>query len=133
LVILCIAITAPVRLPAQVETGQLAGTVMDPSGAVIPGAVVTVKNIGKNTVRNGVTLSDGSFRFAGLDPATYEVTVRASSFEPYAAKVQITVGGHLTLDAHLSVSGAAVQVEVVGEGGSQINTQTQDLSQVISE
>jgi len=131
--LLCIAMTAPVQLLAQVETGQLAGTVVDPSGAVIPNATVTVRNIGTNGVRSTLTSSDGTYRLPGLEPANYEVTVQSTSFEKYTAKVQITVGGHVTLDPKLSVSGTASQVEVVGEGGSQINTQTQDLSQVISE
>src|SRR5215469_16952656 len=133
LTLLCVVVTVPVRSPAQVETGQLAGTVMDPTGAVIPGAVVTAKNLGTNAVRNTVTSSDGTFRLPNLEAATYEVTAKSSGFEPYVAKVQITVGGHLTLDAHLSMSKAATEVEVLGEGGSQINTQTQELSQVISE
>jgi len=132
-VILCIVIAAPLHAPAQVETGELAGAVTDPSGAIIPGAIVTLKNVGTNAVRSGVTSSDGSFRFTALEPATYEANIHASGFQPYIAKVQITVGGHLTLDAHLSVSGTTTQVEVVGEGGSQINMQTQELSQVIGE
>src|SRR5215469_4987440 len=113
--LLGIAITAPVRIPAQVETGQLAGTVVDSTGAVIPGAAMTVKNVGTNAIRNGVTSGDGSFRFTGLEPATYEVAVRASGFQPYTARVQITVGGYLTLNARLSVSGTATQVEVIAE------------------
>jgi len=132
-VILCIVIAAPLRSPAQVETGELAGTVLDSSGAVIPGAIVTVKNVGTNAVRNSVSAKDGSFRFTALEPATYDLNVHASGFQPYTAKVQVTVGGHVTLDARLSVSGTTTQVEVVGEGGTQINTQTQELSQVIGE
>ena len=131
--ILCVVVTASVQLSAQVETGQLAGTVMDSSGAVIPGAAITVRDLGTNAVRNEVSSNDGTYRVTGLEPATYEVTIRASSFQTYTAKAQITVGGHLTLDAKLSISGTATQVEVIGEGGTQINTQTQDLSQVISE
>ena len=106
---------------------------MDSSGAVIPGAAITARNLGTNAVRNEVTSNDGTYRVTGLEPATYEVSIRASSFQTYIAKAQITVGGHLTLDAKLSISGTATQVEVIGEGGSQINTQTQDLSQIISE
>jgi hypothetical protein len=116
-----------------VETGQLAGTVMDPTGAVVPGATVTAKNLGTNGVRSTVTSSDGTYRLPGLEPATYEVTTKSGGFELNVARVQITVGGHLTLDPHLSMSKAATEVEVLAEGGSQINTQTQDLSQVISE
>jgi hypothetical protein len=132
-VTICIAIGAPIHAPGQVETGELTGTVTDPSGALIPGAIVNLKNSGTNAVRSAVTSSDGAFRFAALEPATYEASVHATGFQPYTVKVQITVGGHLTLDAHLSVSGTATQVEVLGEGGSQINTQTQELSQVIGE
>ena len=131
--LLCIVVAAPVQMLAQIETGQLAGTVMDPSGAVIPNATVTARNVGTNGVRSTLTSNDGTYRLPGLEPATYEVTVQSASFERYTAKVQITVGSHLTLDPKLSVSGAATQVEVLGEGGTEVNTQTQDLSQVISE
>ena len=43
----------------------------------------------------------------------------------------MTVGGHVTLDAKLSVSAAVTEVQVVGEGGAQVNTQTQEMSQVV--
>jgi Carboxypeptidase regulatory-like domain len=128
-----LALVGAVKLPAQVEAGQLAGTVTDPSGAVIPGATVTVRNTGTNAQRSETTSESGTYRVTGLEPATYEVTVRSASFRPYTARVEITVGGHLTVDAKLSVSGNTTEVEVIGEGGSQINTQTQDLSQVISQ
>ncbi len=120
-------------MSAQVETGQLAGTVTDSSGAVVSGASVKVKNIGTNAERSDTTSNNGTYKLTGLDPATYEVTIQATSFQPYTAKVQVTVGGHLTLDANLSVSGSTTQVEVIGEGGAQVNTQTQELSQVVNE
>jgi hypothetical protein len=117
---------------AQVESGQLAGAVTDPSGAVIPGAGVTVTNLGTNAERTETTSNNGAYRITGLAPATYQVRIQAAGFQPYSAKVEITVGGHVTLDGKLSVSSNTTQVEVVGEGGSQVNTQTQELSQVIN-
>lgn len=116
---------------AQVETGQIAGTVMDQSGAVVPNAAVSVKNIGTNYVRTSVSSSTGSYLVTGLEPATYQVTVTSGSFKPYVAKVEVTVGSHVSLDAKLSVNTTVTEVEVVGEGGAQVNTQTQELSQVV--
>jgi hypothetical protein len=120
-------------LSAQVETGQLAGTVTDPSGALVSGATVRVRNIGTNAERTDSTSSSGSYKVTGLEPATYEVTIQATGFQPHTAKVEITVGGHVTFDANLSVSATTTQVEVIGEGGAQVNTQTQELSQVVNE
>ena len=121
------------NLPAQVEAGQLAGTVTDSTGAVVAGASVRVRNIGTNAERTDTTSSSGAYKVAGLEPATYEVSIQAANFQPYTAKVEVTVGGHVTLDASLSVSGTTSQVEVIGEGGTQVNTQTQELSQVVNE
>ena len=133
LAVLAVVLSGTTNLSAQIETGQLAGTVADPSGAVIPGATIAIKNLGTNAERTETTTGSGTYKVTDLEPANYEVTIQAASFQPYTAKVQITVGGHLTLDATLSVSSSTSQVEVIGEGGSQVNTQTQELSQIIDE
>jgi hypothetical protein len=121
-----------VTVLAQVESGQIAGTVTDQSGAVVTGATVTVTNIATNAVRNAQSTSTGAYLITGLEPATYQVTVNSSSFKPFSAKVEVTVGGNVTLDAKLSVSSSTTEVQVVGEGGVQVNTQTQELSQVVN-
>ncbi len=117
---------------AQVETGQISGVVTDQSGAVVPGATIAVKNMATNYVRNAVSSSTGSYLVVALEPALYEVTISSGNFKPHMAKVEVTVGSHLTLDAKLSVSAAVTEIEVVGEGGAQVNTQTQEISQVVS-
>jgi hypothetical protein len=117
---------------AQVETGQITGTVLDQSDAAVPGASIAVKNLGTNSVRNAVSSSTGTYLVTGLEPAVYEVTVAAGAFKSYTAKVEVTVGSRVTLDAKLSVSATTTEVDVIGEGGAQINTQTQELSQVVS-
>jgi hypothetical protein len=116
---------------AQVETGQIAGTVMDQTGAAVPDVVVAIKNLSTNTVRNTVSSSSGAYLVLGLEPAIYQVTVSSNSFKSFVAKVEVTVGGHVTLDARLSVSATTTEVQVVGEGGTQVNTQTQEMSQVV--
>ena len=116
---------------AQVETGEIAGTVTDESGAVVPNAPVTIKNVATNVQRTTQTSPTGSFVVPGLAPGTYQVTVSAANFKPFNSNVEVTVGGHATVDAKLSVNAAVTQVEVMAEGGAQVNTQTQEISQVI--
>ena len=117
-----------VMASAQVETGQIAGTVMDQTGAAVPNAAVTIKNLSTNSVRNTISSESGAYLAPGLEPAVYQVSVNSNSFQPFVAKVEVTVGGHVILDAKLSVSAATTEVEVVGEGGEQVNTQTQEMS-----
>ncbi len=125
-VLLCAGVVS-----AQVETGQISGTVVDQSGAAIPNATVSVKNVGTNAVRTTQSSADGVYQVSGLAPATYEVTVTASSFKAFVSTAEVTVGGRVTLDAHLSVGTSVTEVQVVAEGGAQVNTTTQELSQVV--
>ena len=59
------------------------------------------------------------------------MTVNSGNFKPFEATVEVTVGSHVTLDAKLSVSSETTEVQVVGEGGIAVNTQSQELSQVV--
>ena len=116
---------------AQVDLGQIAGVVADQSGAVIPGASVTAKNLNTNAQRSTVTSSTGVYQIPGLEPGMYQVSVASGSFKAFTAKVEVTVGGKVMVDAKLSVSSAVTEVEVIGEGGAQVNTQSQEMSQVV--
>lgn len=116
---------------AQLESGMIAGTVMDQSGAAVVGASVTVKNLDTDAERKTHTSATGGFNVPGLAPGQYDVAIASSNFKSYDAKVEVTVGGHVTLDAKLSVSAGTIEVQVVAEGGVAVNTQTQELSQVV--
>jgi uncharacterized membrane protein len=129
---LAVLILCGVVAMAQVETGQISGTVVDTSGAVVSGANVTVKNLSTNAQRTTMSSDTGAFKVVGLEPSIYLITVTSSSFKPYDAKAEVTVGGHVTLNVKLSVSAVTSVVQVVAEGGAQINTENQELSQVIN-
>ncbi len=120
-----------VAASAQLESGQIAGTVTDPSGAVIPGATITVRNVATNEERTSTSNNSGLYVVTGLEPATYQVTFSSGNFRPFTARAEVTVGSHVTLDAKLSVSAATTEVQVIAEGGAQVNTQSQELSQVV--
>src|SRR5688500_9675 len=65
---------------AQGATGTITGTVVDGSGAVLPGATVNVTEAATGTVRTGVTDGAGLFRFAALNPGRYSVAVELANF-----------------------------------------------------
>jgi hypothetical protein len=117
----------------QAETGQVNGTVTDPSGAVVSGANVTLTNNGTGQTRSAQTSSNGSYAFTNLQPGNYALTVEGSGFAPYKSNVDVTVGGRQTLDAKLAVGGGGTTtVEVTAEGGAQVNTTDAQISQVIN-
>lgn len=116
----------------QVETGSIAGTVTDPSGAAVAGAVITAKHLATNGERSTLSSATGTYAIVGLVPATYEITATAESFKPFLTKLEVTVGGHVSLDVKLSISASTTNVEVIAhEGGIGVNTRTQELSQVV--
>jgi hypothetical protein len=98
---------------------------------MVTGATVKVKNLSTNAERITRSSATGDYTVVGLGPATYEVIVTASAFKPFTAKVEVTVGSQVTLAAKLSVAASTTEVQVVAEGGTAVNTQSQGLSQVI--
>jgi hypothetical protein len=117
---------------SQSESGTLAGTVTDSTGAVIPGATVTAKNAGTSAERTVKSGPDGVYVVPGLAPGIYDVTVTSGNFAAFKSRAEVTVGGKVTVDAQLSVALQTTTVEVVGEGGAAVNTQTQELSQIVN-
>ncbi|HJQ27161.1 MAG TPA: TonB-dependent receptor [Blastocatellia bacterium] len=119
---------------AQTETGQITVKALDPQGAVIPGATVNLKSVDKGTTYPAAKTNDeGVATLTNLQPGLYEVTVTGGTFAPFTQQVQVTVGAKLSIDATLSVTAQAATVTIVaGEGGVEVNTQTQELSDVVS-
>src|SRR5215467_6857679 len=69
------------RLAAQVSVaGSISGTVVDTSGAVIPGAAITIINEGTGTKRETLTNGSGGFVMVGLDPGSYTINVVMTGF-----------------------------------------------------
>src|SRR5262245_43898554 len=65
---------------AQVTTATITGRVVDPQGAVVPGAKVTVTHRGTGAERSVVTNSDGEYTITTLPPGRYNIAVEAQSF-----------------------------------------------------
>ncbi len=127
-----LAWTATPALYAQVDTGTVSGTVTDPSGAAVSNAQITARNTGTNETRTVTATGNGSYTFPSLSAATYEITVNVPGFETYSQQVEITVGGHPTLDVKLTLGSGSEKVTVTAaSGGAEVNTSSQELSQII--
>lgn len=99
---------------AQQVTGNISGTVKDPSGAVVPNATVTITNIDKNIVaRTTKTDSSGGYSAPLLPVGHYAVTVEATGFTKLSQNnIALNVNDNLTVDFALQVGGAQQTVTV---------------------
>ena len=77
---------AATRADAQGLTAHLSGVVTDTGGGVMPGATVTIKNVGTNLVKETVTGADGAFVFPDLLAGTFDLTVSVQGFKSYEQK-----------------------------------------------
>jgi len=122
----CLGSTA---LHAQTYTeGSIAGTVFDPSGAVIPNATITIHNDGTNAESRLVSDGSGYFKAPQLPAAVYTVTVTAPGFAQFKeVNVIVQVGVTTEVLPHLSASGTTATVEVTGEAPI-LNFESPDIS-----
>jgi hypothetical protein len=118
---------------AQTYTlGSIAGTVFDASGAVVPGASVTLHNDGTNSELVLKTDGSGYFKAPELNPANYTVTIDAAGFAPYKElSVVVLVGQTTELLAHLAAAGSTTSVEVTAEAPI-LNFESPDISTVLT-
>src|SRR5690242_14050581 len=111
--------------------GTVYGTVTDPSGAVVPGAEVTLTNLGTQQVQHGVSTSDGSYVIPSVQAAHYSLRVDAKGFEPYIAQdIQIQVDENRSVPVQLGL-GAVGQEVVVTDTPVQVDTREGTLTQVV--
>jgi hypothetical protein len=113
LALLAIALLmAPSLMAQSLISGALAGTVTDPSGAVIAGATVSFKNDATGQTRTTTTNSNGNYRFSLLPPGAYTVTVNASGFSKSQTTAMVNLGQATIADVKLAVGSSSQTVEV---------------------
>src|SRR5579862_5533022 len=101
-IIVVFVLLAAVSLSAQTFRGTILGTVTDPSGAVVAGATVTVKNVGTGLERSTETSADGSYSLPELPIGTYTVTVTLAGFQTSVTTgVNVDVATERRVDAAL--------------------------------
>jgi len=106
------AVTAPSLMAQSLVSGDLTGTVTDPSGAVVSGATVTLKSDATGATRTTTTNATGAYRFALLPPGNYSVSVTAQGFSKADTNVSVNVGQATIGDVKMTVGAASQTVEV---------------------
>ncbi len=116
LVLVWLGVTPGLEAQTQAASALLEGTVTDQSGAVVAGASVEVRRPTTGWVRTVTTDENGRYVLPNLPVGTYDVTVSMTGFQPIKYEgIVLTVGGRLTRDVTLNVSGVAEAVTVTGE------------------
>jgi outer membrane receptor protein involved in Fe transport len=104
------------RIEAQQATALLTGTITDSTGAVVPGAKVTLKNSDTNIARTAESNKDGDFLFTLIPIGRYEVDVDQTGFRKYVRKgITLEINQNARLDAVLQIGTASQVVEVTGD------------------
>ena len=112
----CLLLSGMVYAQGVGASGDIRGTVTDPSGAVVSGANVTATDVAKGIKHTVATDNNGQFHLTSLQPATYSLSVAKSGFQSEIAKnVVVNVGQSSTVDFPMKVSQVSEQVEVTAE------------------
>ncbi|HEV2115266.1 MAG TPA: carboxypeptidase regulatory-like domain-containing protein, partial [Terriglobales bacterium] len=122
---------SPLFAQVGANVALLNGTVRDPSGGVVVGAAITVRNIDTNRVYQATTNPSGFYVVPSLPPGRYELKITYAGFAPYVqSPIPMTVGQTATQDVSLKIATKGEEVEVTTEVPPIEPTRT-EISQVI--
>lgn len=126
LIVACV-FTISVSLTAQttISTGSLVGTVTDPTGAVVGGAKISIRDTATNQEISVTSNSSGAFNSGALVPGTYKVQVSAKGFTSTVETFVVQVGNTSTFNAKLQVGQESTVVEVQA---SEVSVNTEQAS-----
>jgi hypothetical protein len=130
LVLLTLLVSVPAW--AQFETGNVVGTIKDATGAVVPGAKVTLTNTQTGVSTEKTSDASGSYEFFTVRPGTYVITAEKDGFSiALVDNVIVTVGARQRVDLSMAVGQLSEKVEVSARA-VRLQTDSSDRSQVIT-
>jgi hypothetical protein len=130
-VFLALVLSVPGAL-AQVTTGDIVGRVVDSSGAVLPGATVTIENAGTSDVRSTITSETGDFVVNLLPIGNYVVRIELAGFQAQESKVALRSGERIRVDGRLGLGSVTESVQVTAEA-PLLQTESSTLSTLVTE
>jgi hypothetical protein len=129
--LLAVLLAIPFSLHAQQYSGTITGTVVDPSGAAVAGASVTVINTGNNATTTVKSDNQGNFSVAQLPVGTYEVQVRQGNFKEYVETgVEVHTSTFTEVKATLQM-GAVTEKVTVSATAVQVQTTSASVGEVV--
>jgi hypothetical protein len=113
-VLLTLSLATAPMFGQSLTTGSIAGTVLDPSHAVVPNAPVSLTGLDTGSTASTTTNSSGGYSFSLLRPGHYQITVKQAGFAEVVQTVQVEVGQNSKADIDLTVAKGTETVEVSG-------------------
>jgi Carboxypeptidase regulatory-like domain len=110
--VVCSTLVSAVLAFGQSPNTSLRGTIKDPSGALVPGATITLVNAANGQTLSATADSTGNYAFPQIPPATYTITVTATGFGAQSKKATLLVSQPATVNFTLSVQTNSVTVDV---------------------
>ncbi len=130
--LLVLLLAASFGFAQSLAGGAIEGTVTDSSGAVVPGANLTARNLANGVEYRSTSSDAGLFTFPVLPVGTYEVTAEKQGFTQIKTTVNVTVGGKPNLPLVFKVAGSTQEVNVTSEAPLIETTRTQ-VSNTVNE
>ena len=131
LVLAIFAMAVPVVMAQSTTTGDITGTVTDPSGAVVPGADVTLTSVTEGSTTKTTSNQAGTYRFPLLKPGQYKVTAAQKGFKSASQTLPVALGQIATANLRLEIGSERETVEVSGTV-PLIQTENANLSTTMS-
>src|SRR5579871_1387679 len=97
-------------------SGDITGTVTDPSGAVVPNAKVTATNDATAEAHTATSNGQGGYRLSFLKPGSYTISATATGFQAASRKVQVGLGQVATANIAMALTTATTTIEVTANG-----------------
>src|SRR6266850_3854723 len=126
-----VAFSTTLLFAQQINVAQVAGQITDSSGAVVPGATVTLTEVDRGIVHTVVADANGRYTMPGLPVGAYKLQIQKDSFKTYVqGGIVLQVNDHLVLNGVLEAGMVSQVVEVTGSVAA-VQTEDASISNVI--
>src|SRR5258706_13682059 len=124
---------AAMSAAAQVTGGAVTGTVVDPNGAVVRGATVSLKDKSRGLEITTTTTDAGNYQFPNVHTGTYTMTVTAAGFSPAAGDITGSLNQTSTANITLTVGPSTAVVDRTSETQTIVQTDTSQMGLTFKE